>query len=343
MSASRTLDRPAPQARLARAGIALRPLATAAACLIGLAAFALVVPAVCNAVWLKAFTAATISSIVALGAGLLYGRLGLVSLCQVGLLGLGGWVTLKLGHDTDIPFPLLLLTAGGVTGICGILVGLPALRLSGLYFALITLMAAAAAEVVFQATAFPDGGPGFLGVATDASQRADLRRPAVAATDPAFFRYTLVIAALAFAVALVLVRSRPGRAWATIRQSEPAAASVGIAVTRYKLGAFVFSSVITGIAGGLLAASVGSFDVSLVRGSASIVLFAVVLVGGAFSLAGAVVAGAFMDLLPQLFDDLGISADVVLIIFGVGVIQVVATQPRGIVGQLEPLIRRRRG
>lgn len=311
--------------------------ALAVAALVGVA---ILTPALADAVWLKTFNAAVISAIAALGAATLYGRLGLASLCQVAFLGLGGWVALRLGYATELPFPLILLASGAATCIAGFLVGLPALRLSGVYFALITLMAAAAAEVLFQATQFPDGGSGFLGIATEGGQRTGMRRPAIAVSDPAYFRYTLGVAAICFLVVLVLQRSRIGRIWATIRQSEPTAKSVGINVTAHKLGAFALASGLTGVGGGLLAASVGSLEVSLFRASESVVLFAVVLVGGAYSLFGVLIAAAFMDLLPRLFVTIGIARDLVLVIFGLGVMQVLATQPTGIAGQLAAAVRR---
>ena len=98
--------------------------------------------------------------IVALGLGILMGRVGLVSLGQIALLALGRWVAARLFFATGLPFPIVLLLAGLITMVLGTLVGLPALRLSGLYLALITLMLAGAITVVLRATNFPNGGQG---------------------------------------------------------------------------------------------------------------------------------------------------------------------------------------
>ena len=111
-------------------------------------AFALLLPGLLNSYWLLVMTSVVIYSIVTLGLGLLIGRVGMVSLCQFLLLAIGAWVALRLHYATSIPFPLLLLIAGVVTGLIGTLIGLPALRLSGLYLALITLMAAGAITVL---------------------------------------------------------------------------------------------------------------------------------------------------------------------------------------------------
>ena len=79
------------------------------------------------------------------------------------MLALGAWVGARLCFATGLPFPIVLLIAGLITMVLGTLVGLPALRLSGLYLALITLMLAGAITVVLTATNFPNGGTGFLG------------------------------------------------------------------------------------------------------------------------------------------------------------------------------------
>ena len=109
--------------------------------------------------------------------------------------------------------------------------------------------------MVLAATNFPNGGDGFLGhIESDFGKRPEVRRPSIAETDPAFFRYTVVVAALMFLLALAHVRGKAGRAWEAIRQSEPAALAAGVNMTLYKLWAFALASFMTGVAGGLLAA-----------------------------------------------------------------------------------------
>ena len=129
--------------------------------LFALALFA--VPELIGIYWVKILTAAAIYSVVALGLGLLYGRVGMVSLCQVALLAVGAWTASRLLYGTGLPFPVVLLIAGLVTGVIGTVVGLPALRVSGLHLALITLMFAGAITLVLSVIHFPQGGGGFLG------------------------------------------------------------------------------------------------------------------------------------------------------------------------------------
>src|SRR5256714_9964612 len=111
---------------------------------IGLGVVVLLLPVLVSTFWLQIATSVAIYSIVALSLALLIGRVGLISLNQIALLAVGGWIALRLGFGTPLPFPVLLLATGVLTGVIGTLIGLPALRLSGLYLALITLMAAAA-------------------------------------------------------------------------------------------------------------------------------------------------------------------------------------------------------
>jgi branched-chain amino acid transport system permease protein len=300
----------------------------------GLLLFVLfLLPSLLSGYWTNVCTAVAIYSVVALGLGMLMGRTGLVSLGQIAILALGCWVAARLFFATSLPFPIILLLTGLITMVLGTLVGLPALRLSGLYLALITLMLAGAITVALRTTNFPNGGHGFLGHTETDRGAGDIRRPLIAHADTAYFRYTVIVVALMFLLALLHVRAKPGRAWAAIRQSEPAALAAGVNITLYKLWAFALASFMTGVAGALLAADVGQLFTLAFPTSDSIVLLAVVLMGGIYSIWGAIVAGALMRLLPALLDNWGLPADLLTILFGVGVLQVLLTAPQGIVYQ----------
>ena len=281
--------------------------------------------------WIDTFTTAIIYAIAALGLGLLVGRVGMISLGQVAVLALGAWVGAKLCFSTTLPYPIVLLLSGLITMVLGTLIGLPALRVSGLYLALVTLMLAGAINVVLTVTNFPNGGSGFLGY--NDNYPGTVRRPSIATSDPAFWRYSLVVAALMFALVLWHLRSKPGRAWAAIRQSEPAALTAGVNVTAYKMWAFALASFVTGVAGALLGSSSGKLYNYSFPTYQSIELFAVVLMAGIYTLWGAPLAGALMWVLPALFTLWGINAEIPVILFGVGVLQVLTTAPAGIAHQ----------
>ena len=305
-----------------------------------LALVLIALPARASAYWIDVSTQVVIFSAVALGLGLLIGRVGMVSLGQIAVLALGAWVFARLSFATGLPFPMVLLLSGLITMVLGTLVGLPALRMSGLYLALITLMLAGAITVVLTATNFPNGGEGFLGHVENDFGNPEVRRPSIAETDPGYFRYTVIAAVLMFLLALAHVRGKPGRAWAAIRQSEPAALAAGVNITLYKLWAFALAAFITGVAGGLLAANVGEVFTYQFATSQNIELLAVVLMGGVYSIWGAVVAGALMKLLPAALDNWGLPADVLTILFGVGVLQVLLTAPAGLVYQVPKDMKR---
>jgi branched-chain amino acid transport system permease protein len=293
-----------------------------------------VLPSIIGVYWVKIMTAVWIYTIVALGLNVLFGRVGMVSLGQIAILALGAWIAARLSFATGLPFPLILICTGLITGAIGVAVGLPALRLGGLYLALITLMLAGAITVVLNSTDFPNGGGGFLGHTESSFGNPAIRRPGGAISDAAFYRYALVVTAIMFLLALLHVRSKPGRAWAAIRQSEPAALAAGVNITLYKLWAFALAAFMTGVAGGLLGASVGKLYTYQFTPQTSITLLAVVLMGGIYSLWGAVVAGLLSQLLPALLNDWGLPPDLLTILFGVGVLQVLVTAPEGIVVQL---------
>jgi branched-chain amino acid transport system permease protein len=302
-----------------------------AAVIVALVAFVLFgLPPLLSAYWTDVATSVAIYSVVALGLNLLMGRVGLVSLGQIAVLALGAWIGARLDFATSLPFPIVLLITGLITMVLGTLIGLPALRLSGLYLALITLMLAGAITVVLTATNFPNGGGGFKGYTDTLQGSTSVRRPSIATADAAYFRYTVVFAVVLFLLALWHVRSKPGRAWAAIRQSEPAALAAGVNITLYKLWAFALASFMTGVAGALLAAQVNHLYTFQFRAIDSILLLAVVLMGGIYSLWGAIVAGAFMKLLPALLDNWGLPADLLTILFGVGILQVLLTAPGGV-------------
>ncbi len=261
----------------------------------------------------------------------------MISLGQVALLTIGCWIGTRLAYASSMPFPLLLLVTGAITCVIGVLVGLPALRLSGLYLALITLMFAGATTIFLSVTDFPNGGGGFTGrSATGAltTSTPPVRRPSWAVGDVAFYRYTAIVAVILFLLALWHVASKPGRAWASIRESEPAALATGVNITLYKLWAFALASFITGVAGCLLAAQVGVPRAITFQTQDSLTLAATALIGGIFSMWGAIVAGVFNQLLPFLFQaQWGVNTNYLLIIFGAGLLQVLLTAPGGLADQ----------
>jgi branched-chain amino acid transport system permease protein len=322
-------SRPGSESRLAPRAL-VRPVVIVALLLFVL----LALPSMVSLYYLDALTQVAMYSVVALGLGLLVGRVGMVSLGQGAVLAMGAWVAARLLFATSLPFPVILLAAGLITMVLGTLVGLPALRMSGLYLALITLMLAGAITVALATINFPNGGHGFTGYNGASVHIPPIRRPSIASSDLGFFRYAVVVGILMFLLVLGHLRGKPGRAWAAIRQSESAALAAGINTTLYKLWAFALASFITGVAGGLVAGSYRYLNSLTFTTQDSITLLAVVLMGGAYSMWGAIVAAFLLRFLQALLNDWGVSPDWLTILFGIGVLQVLTTAPRGIVEQM---------
>jgi branched-chain amino acid transport system permease protein len=265
------------------------PMAVVVVLLVGL----FVIPAFLGSFWIANFTQMAVFAIVCASAGLLYGRVGLVSLGQVASYGIGCWVTMRLAFATSLPYPLLLLIGGLVAAVIGVLIGLPALRVSGLYLALVTLMLAAGVEIVLNEVKFPNGGGGFGGVVDSLSLIKPTRRPSFALGDTAYYRFVVVGAFVMFMLASYVLSRKPGRAWASIRQSQAAALAAGIDVTRYKLWAFALAAFMAGVAGGLYAGTVPKgMGISAFNRQSAIFLIAVVIMGGIYTLWGGLL-GAF--------------------------------------------------
>jgi branched-chain amino acid transport system permease protein len=293
----------------------------------------LIGPSLLSAYWLNTFTTVACLTIVAGTVALLYGQLGMVSLAQFALSGVGGWVCLRLVHGFGWPFELCLILGALMAGLFGLLVGLPALRMRGLYLALLTLMVAAAFQVVVSVVGFPDGGAGFTGKVV-AGQRKLIERPWIAHSDAAYFRYALVWLTASLALIEWQRATMPGRAWALIRKSEAAALAAGVSVVRYKAWAFAFAGCLAGLAGGLLAGLNGQLDDTGFPTSQSILAFALTAVGGSYQWVGTIFSGLLMRALPALLNDHGVDGNLANAFYGFALLISLIQGRKGLAGQL---------
>jgi branched-chain amino acid transport system permease protein len=309
----------------------------------GLAIVAIAVgaPVVVAALWLKVLTSVVIYALTAASIALLYRKLGQVSLAQVAFMGCGGWMALRLSYGTGLPFEFSILVGGLFAAIVGMIFAYPALRMRGLYLALVTLMAAGGFGILINVVQFPNGGEGLLGFAVKAASY--MPRPWIAQSDEAYFRYCCVVVALGFLLIQLHERGKPGRAWSLIRRSEAAAMAVGIDVTFYKIWGFALSGFLAGVAGGLLAGNLQMLDARSFPPAESVMIFALTIVGGAWHWYGALLAAILYRFVPALLNDIGVSGDAAFIIFGAALIHALMTAPRGIAGQLSDLFARLSG
>jgi branched-chain amino acid transport system permease protein len=257
--------------------------------LLGIAVLSL--PALLSSYYVGEITWVFIYGICGVSLMVLVGYTGLLSLGHAAFLGIGAYAHAYLLQH-GVPWVLSLALAVLITTACGILVGLPALRMTGIYLAIATLAFAVIIQEVF--TRWESVTGGFAGMAVD--------KPVIFGVhlrDEAHFYY-LCAAVLALTLWLTgnLLRSPTGRAWIAIRDSEIAAQSMGINLAVYKSMAFAYSAAVMGLAGALFAHRIAYLAPDIFTILLSIQLLLLVIVGGLGSLHGAVFGAIFVALLP---------------------------------------------
>ncbi|MBM7773369.1 branched-chain amino acid transport system permease protein [Actinokineospora baliensis] len=294
---------------LAAAGPLGKPLPLA---LVVAAVVVVVLSAVASTSMLFNLTSAAVSIVFMQSYGLITGRAGVISLCQLSFAAIGAW-TVGWANVNDVPGGLYvwLLLGGLVAVVAGLLIGLPALRLRGVNLAVATFAFAIALDVVF-------GGLNFPGQ----DDYDFVTRPDLFDTDQAYFVFTAIVAAAIFVGLYFLDRSRLGGALVEIRHSERAAAAHGISVTQGKLAAFALSAFVAGIGGGLMAGQLGVVTAGNFSSFASVAMFAIALFVGTNNAEGAIAGGLLGAFVPVLMDAIGIPQDLASLLFGLGAIQV---------------------
>jgi branched-chain amino acid transport system permease protein len=290
--------------------------------------------------WLSNFTQAYCMALTLMGCAVLYGQLGLVSLCQWALVGVGAWISLRFYHWVHPPFFVTILVGGVGASAVGMIWGLPALRMRGLYLALVTLMLAGAFQTVITVTSFPVGGPGFLGqVGASGNDRIMMARPIYASSDTAYFLFVAFITLLAILLVEAHRRTKPGRAWALIRKNEQMAMASGVKIVFYKAWAFALAGFLAGVAGAMMAALFGQLDAGSFAPTDSIVIFIGTLLGGTEFWIGPFLGGILTRFIPALLIDFNVNAYVGLVFFG-GALLLGLRDPVGIGGHLTSLAER---
>jgi branched-chain amino acid transport system permease protein len=229
-----------------------------------------------------------IQALLVASLAFLMGWAGQISLGHASLYAIGAYTSAILTARAGVPFPLAFFVAGALAGLAAFVVGLPSLRLSGHYLAMATLgFAEIVVVILIEADALTGGTNGLVGIPAAAFGSYVL--------DNAYAYYYFAFAVfLAILYALyLLTHTRLGRAMLALHANEVAATSLGLNVAALKLGAFVISGIVAGLAGSLYThlnrfVSPETFSLSY-----SIILVAMVVIGGSRSLGGAV-AAAFL-------------------------------------------------
>jgi branched-chain amino acid transport system permease protein len=269
--------------------------------------------------------------IAILGLNILTGYTGQISIGHGAFMAIGGYVTAIMSHDHHTNLIATLPLSFAITFACGVVVGIPALRFSGVYLALATFaLAVSVPQLPLKFSKFTGGSNGI--------QTSETR------SHMWLYGVSWSAAAILFVLAWLLLRGRTGRAFRAVRDSPVAAASSGVALPIYKTLAFGVSAAFAGVAGSLFVLVTNGFAQPNEFG---VLLSLQILIGAAVaglgSLWGVLVGALFIGLLPT------VSADVPLIgsthgqdvVFGLIVIAIMLALPNGFAGLLARLAQAR--
>ncbi len=235
-----------------------------------------------------------INIIAAVGLNILSGFTGLISLGHAAFMAIGAYTSSILTVKLGVPFWLALPASGALTGLIGFVVGLPSLRLTGIYLALATMaFGFVTDEIILQWQSLTGGADGFaaippiiFGLTFDSYKK--------------YFFITFISLAILLFVAKNMVRGSFGRTLMAIRDSETAAETMGINLGWYKAMAFTVSAIYAGLAGSLYAHFILFVSVDNFTLLHSIGFIVMVVVGGLGSITGSVMGAIFITVLPEI-------------------------------------------
>ena len=276
------------------ADMALYPLPIARWTVAALAVlFFLAIPLTLHEYYLSVANLVWISIIGALGLNILVGYTGQVSIGHGAFMSVGAYTAANLANRLDSPWPVNLLAGGLMAAAVGAIVGIPSLRIKGLYLAIATLAGQLIIEWIINHVTFISGG---------VQASIEVPRPEVfgyvihSQRDIYFFLLTFVV--LAIVGTMNLMRTRVGRAFIAIRDQDIAAEIIGIDIFRYKLTAFAISSFYAGVTGVLYTYYFGIANYEQFQITVSIDYLAMIIIGGLGSVLGSIFGAAFITLLP---------------------------------------------
>jgi branched-chain amino acid transport system permease protein len=302
--------------------------------------FAVVVPLSLHDYYLSIINLSLIAIVGALGLNILVGYTGQISVGHAAFMSVGAYTAANLAVKFDLPFWLTLPAGGLMAALIGAIVGIPSLRIRGLYLAIATLAGQLIIEWVINHTPAISGG---------AQASIQVPRPALwghqMKTQGQLYFFLLFFAALAILATLNLVRSRIGRAFIAIRDQDIAAEIIGINIFRYKLLAFAISSFYAGVCGVLYTYYLGIANYEQFQIGVSIDYLAMIIIGGLGSVLGSILGAVFVTMLPivirlimeplaGLFFTSGELSSVVastrLVLFGALIIFFLVVEPEGL-------------
>jgi branched-chain amino acid transport system permease protein len=263
-------------------------------------------------------------TLMALGFDLVLGYLGELSLGHAAFFGIGAYTTALLTRNFGVPFPLDLLLAGLFTGIFGVLIGAPSLRLKGPYFAIVTFGFAEILHLIaLNWTSLTRGPMGLPDI-----PHAHLG-PFRITTELGYYYVVLALIGVAILVTRRLLTSTVGHAFLAIRENEELALAAGIPVFRFKLRAFVIGMIFAGVAGSVYARYVHFVDPTALSFYYTVTVVSMVIVGGQGSIAGTTLGALVFTLVPEY---LRVAERARLVIFGALLMLAIVFMPDGLRG-----------
>ena len=263
-------------------------------------------------------------TLMALGFDLVLGYLGELSLGHAAFFGIGAYTTALLTRNFGVPFPLDLLLAGLFTGIFGLLIGAPSLRLRGPYFAIVTFGFAEILHLVALNWTSLTRGP--MGL-------PDIPHPQLGpfriTTELGYYYLVLALIGVAMLATRRLLESTVGHAFLAIRENEELASAAGIPTFRFKLLAFVIGMIFAGAAGSVYARYVHFVDPTALSFYYTVTVVSMVIVGGQGSIAGTTLGALVFTLVPEY---LRVAERARLVIFGALLMLAIVFMPDGLRG-----------
>jgi branched-chain amino acid transport system permease protein len=260
-----------------------------------------------------------------LALNILMGQIGLTALGQAGFVGIGAYTAAILITKTNLNFLLAAILGAFLAGIFGLLVGVPTLRLSGAYLAIVTIGFGEIMRTIFMNWTSVTGGT--LGIKNIPMPK--LFGIVLRYENYGLYYIMLFIAVLVALICLALNNSKYGRAFAAIKQDDLAAKLMGVEVVRYKIMAFVISAAICGFVGSFYAMMQRYIDANSFTGDMSIMIVSIVITGGLGTIRGPILGSILMVALPEIFRGI---ADYRFIVYGLLLVIMLRVRPSGILG-----------
>jgi branched-chain amino acid transport system permease protein len=302
--------------------------------------FAVVAPLSLHEYYLSIINLVMIAVVGALGLNILVGYTGQISIGHAAFMSVGAYTAANLAVKAHLPFWITLPAGGLMAALIGAIVGIPSLRIKGLYLAIATLAGQLIIEWTINHVPWISGG---------AQASIQVPRPSLLGyelrTQGQLYFFLLFFTVVAIVATLNLVRSRIGRAFVAIRDQDIAAEIIGIDIFRYKLMSFAISSFYAGVCGVLYTYYLGIANYEQFQIVVSIDYLAMIIIGGLGSVLGSILGATFVTFLPivirwtmESFGGLffspaelpGTISSLRLIVFGALIILFLVMEPEGL-------------